>query len=470
MINRDWEKFGEDIRKTVQDAIDAQDFGKLNQTITDTINNAVDNVSRNIRNAQRNQPRGRNPADRRPGRQDSAHGGRDGYGGMDGPGGYGPGTYYAGNNGPGAFGAGDGAGEYSRGGHSAAGGKGMFGQNGSGEWKQLPALYRRPVGVQVRGTLTTVLGAVTGGMFSTAMLVFVITTLLAGAFGIPEIMVTALFLIFAVAGFVVCGCGTGIRGRVKRFRAYMQVLGAREYCNIRELADKVHKSVKFVVKDLEYMFAKGWFLEGHLDDEKTCLITSHGMYRQYRQIQEDRRTSGQEQTRQKKEEQEAAERKQREQAAADRDQGKLPPEVQRVIDEGDAYIRKIHACNDAIRGAEMSAKISHMEMLVDKIFDRVEQDPESVDDIRRLMEYYLPTTVKLLEAYEELDAQPIDGENIRSSKREIEATLDTLNLAFEKLLDGLFQETAWDLSSDISVLHTMLAQEGLTDDGLQKPH
>ena len=65
MINRDWEKFGEDIRKTVQDAIDAQDFGKLNQTITDTINNAVDSVSRNIRNAQQNQQWGRGPVDRR---------------------------------------------------------------------------------------------------------------------------------------------------------------------------------------------------------------------------------------------------------------------------------------------------------------------------------------------------------------------------------------------------------------------
>ncbi|GFI44061.1 hypothetical protein IMSAGC018_01740 [Lachnospiraceae bacterium] len=85
---------------------------------------------------------------------------------------------------------------------------------------------------------------------------------------------------------------------------------------------------------------------------------------------------------------------------------------------------------------------------MDKIFDRVEQDPESVEDIRKLMEYYLPTTVKLLEAYRELSAQPIDGDNIRSSKREIEATLDTLNLAFEKLLDGLFKETAWDVSSE----------------------
>ena len=130
-------------------------------------------------------------------------------------------------------------------------------------------------------------------------------------------------------------------------------------------------------------------------------------------------------------------------------------------------MRKIREANDAIPGEEISAKISRMETLVDRIFDRVEQKPDTVDDIRKLMEYYLPTTIKLLEAYEELDAQHVQGENIISSKQEIEKTLDTLNTAFEKLLDELFQDTAWDLSSDISVLNTMLAQEGLTEDGLK---
>lgn len=70
-----------------------------------------------------------------------------------------------------------------------------------------------------------------------------------------------------------------------------------------------------------------------------------------------------------------------------------------------------------------------------------------------------------MEAYEELDAQPVAGENILSSKAEIEATLDTLNVAFEKILDSLFQDTAWDVSSDISVLNTVLAQEGLKEKG-----
>ena len=71
--------------------------------------------------------------------------------------------------------------------------------------------------------------------------------------------------------------------------------------------------------------------------------------------------------------------------------------------------------------------------------------------------------MKLLEAYEELDTQPVQGENILSSKREIEKTLDTLNQAFERLLDDMFQDTAWDVSSDISVLNSMLAQEGLKE-------
>ena len=85
-----------------------------------------------------------------------------------------------------------------------------------------------------------------------------------------------------------------------------------------------------------------------------------------------------------------------------------------------------------------------------------------------MMEYYLPMTVKLLNAYAEMDAQTVQGENILASKREIEETLDTLNRAYEKLLDELFENMALDVSSDISVLNTLLAQEGLTEDGLKK--
>jgi hypothetical protein len=155
--------------------------------------------------------------------------------------------------------------------------------------------------------------------------------------------------------------------------------------------------------------------------------------------------------------------------AAAKPQNTHAPQVQEVLDRGDAYIAQIQACNDAIPGAVISQKISRIELLVQKIFDRAEAHPEIIPDLKKMMDYYLPMTVKLLKAYADMDAQPVQGETILSSKAEIEATLDTLNTAFEKLLDELFADTALDVSSDISVLNTLLAQEGLTDDGLTLP-
>ena len=138
-----------------------------------------------------------------------------------------------------------------------------------------------------------------------------------------------------------------------------------------------------------------------------------------------------------------------------------------MLDKGNAFLSEIRRCNDAIPGEEISRKISRMETIVQRIFQRVENHPEIVPDLKKLMNYYLPMTVKLLNAYAEMDAQPVQGETILSSKREIEAALDTLNQAFDKLLDDLFADTALDVSSDISVLQTLLAQEGLTDDGMR---
>lgn len=88
---------------------------------------------------------------------------------------------------------------------------------------------------------------------------------------------------------------------------------------------------------------------------------------------------------------------------------------------------------------------------------------KSAPDLQKMMNYYLHH-LKLLNAYRELDKQPIAGENISNTKQKIEQTVISLNVAFEKLLDSLFADCAWDISSDISVLNTMLAQEGLKED------
>ena len=136
--------------------------------------------------------------------------------------------------------------------------------------------------------------------------------------------------------------------------------------------------------------------------------------------------------------------------------------------KGNEFLVKIRESNDAIPGEEISAKISRMEMIVQKIFERAGEHPEVIPDLKKMMDYYLPMTVKLLDAYEDMDGQPVQGENITASKKEIEETIDTLNIAFEKLLDSIFRDTAWDVSTDISVLHTVLAQEGLTEDDFEK--
>ena len=131
-----------------------------------------------------------------------------------------------------------------------------------------------------------------------------------------------------------------------------------------------------------------------------------------------------------------------------------------VIEEGKSYVRLIRQCNDEIPGEEMSDKLDRLETLVTRIFDQVEKEPELASELRRMLSFYLPTTKKLLEAYRDLDKQP-DLSNITQTKREIEAAVDNINEAFEKFLDELFREKAWDIQSDISVLHTMMKQDGL---------
>lgn len=296
----------------------------------------------------------------------------------------------------------------------------------------------------------TITGYTIAGCLLIGGLITGVTGMLLGA-GVGVSVALSIQVILLVVFTALGITGTKLLSRVKRFQTYIEELQGREYGNVKDLALRVQKKEKFVVKDLETMIRKGWFLQGYLDEQKACLMTSREAFEQYQELMAQARQ-------QKAREQET---KERQKADADRRAG-LDPKVQEVIEAGNAYIRKIRECNDAIPGEVVSEKMSRMELLTKRIFARVEQNPEVVTDIRRLMEYYLPTAVKLLEAYEELDAQPVQGENILSSKKEIEDTLDTLNIAFEKLLDDLFQETAWDVSSDISVLKTMLAQEGLT--------
>ena len=112
----------------------------------------------------------------------------------------------------------------------------------------------------------------------------------------------------------------------------------------------------------------------------------------------------------------------------------------------------------------MSDKISRLEAVSAKIFAQAKSDPDKLPRMRKFLDYYLPTSLKLLKTYAELEAQGVEGENITESKRRIEQTMDTLVHAFETQLDKLFQEDALDVSADIDVMENMLRADGLTGD------
>ena len=101
-----------------------------------------------------------------------------------------------------------------------------------------------------------------------------------------------------------------------------------------------------------------------------------------------------------------------------------------MLAEGEAYIAKIRLSNEAIPDAEITRKIDQIEHVVRTIFQRVEERPEAANELGQLMDYYLPTTANLLDAYRDLDSQPIQGQNIQKSKREISGALDALAVAF----------------------------------------
>ena len=114
----------------------------------------------------------------------------------------------------------------------------------------------------------------------------------------------------------------------------------------------------------------------------------------------------------------------------------------------------------------MSEKLDRLKAIMERIFDTVKRDPSSASGLRRFMNYYLPTTDKLLKAYVDLENQPA-GPNVEKTKKDIEDSMDTIIGAYEKLLDSMFENLSWDVASDISVMKTMMKQDGLAGDGIR---
>lgn len=427
MTKKDWQEAGDQIRDLVQNAIDSGNYSELSNTITDVVNSAVDGVQDVLKNSLSDlgrqqacggwskRPEDLAGAERKSDRYAQSHD-----------------TVRRRQE----------AAERIR--------KSMQGK----EYHPVP---RTKTPGLIAGKAMKWTGYSLGGMFAVTAGILAIVS---GATGAELVLPMGIIDVFLVASVALGIKGSRQEGLAKRFRRYQQVIGERTFCLIEELSAAIGKKPKFVQKDLRKMIRDGFFPQGYLDKKETCLITDQQTYQQYLQTEKAYEVRAQEA--------QADGRKAGAQQASASTAAPHGNEYQELLAEGQSYIRHIHTCNDKIEDPVISEKLDRMEMIVTRIFTEAGRNPDVADDLKKMMSYYLPTTKKLLDAYCELDEQPVPGENIETTKQEIAATLDTLNNAFAKLLDDLFEEKAWDISSDISVLNTMLAQEGLTEGAFDK--
>ena len=137
------------------------------------------------------------------------------------------------------------------------------------------------------------------------------------------------------------------------------------------------------------------------------------------------------------------------------------PEIDALIKERDRALSEMRRLNDAIADEKISAQIDHLEETTRKIIDHVVAHPKKLSQIRRFMDYYLPTTLKILNAYDRMDSTGVSGSNIDTTKEKVEGMMDTITKAYDRQLDSLFGEEALDISTDITVMENLLAREGL---------
>ena len=512
MDNRDFSNIGEEIRSSVQDAIDSMDFKQLNRTISDTVNSALDEARKQLMNG--NSKKTGHAEEKEVYRVNYGEGGiadsiRNGrnknQAGGDGerPGSAGSSchnqSYGSGQKAENAGsgyqrfgsphqrrdtaadlgGAGGGQTGYNRsrrnGNTDGPGYRPLqtsrqetAGRHGSAVRGPEVTAIRVNQSGRVAGILYTVFGGIGLGVSGILLLVVGILALVAKPLWGAVLGSSALTLLLTGVFGTMLGTGISIRRRLKRAKRYLEVAGERLYCDIAELSVYIGKSRKYVVKDLQKMIAKGILPEGHLDEQRTCLILSDETYRQYLETQKALKLRQQEEAALEDDRKKKAGLKEQEQQkteaskSAERAENteKMPEGLEQMMAEGRNYLRILREANEAIPGEIISAKISKLETVIRKIFESVERHPEQMEEMEKFMGYYLPTTVKLVNAYRDFDQVEIEGDNIASAKHEIEETLDTINRAFERLLDDLYQDAMIDITTDASVLQTMLEKDG----------
>lgn len=264
------------------------------------------------------------------------------------------------------------------------------------------------------------------------------------------------YLIMAVACFVGCKM---LKERDTRFNRIRNIIGNRQSINLTKLAVASDESLKRIRKDVQKLIDEGAFGDSAYID----LGTNNFMRNSFAEPDEpeafDYRTVYGDLFKKDKKAAKKAENEAeiKEEAAQTQDSDRAED-----TDDFGRIIREIRRLNDEIKDVAVSYRIDRIEEHTQNIFDYVTDHPEAMPQIRTFMNYYLPTTLKLLESYSRIERVGVAGENMKKSKENIENILDLLVVGFEQQVDQLFKNESIDISSDISVLETMMQKDGLS--------
>lgn len=301
------------------------------------------------------------------------------------------------------------------------------------------------------GSASSVALMVSGGIGLFASCAMAMKVLVGVAFS--SMSITGIFVpaTLAVLFGIILNKGVSANKQIALADRYAKLVGSKSYIDIDELAESCGKPKKRLIKELKKMLNAGFFPQGRIDSENKTLILTDEVYDQYVAMKKNKEANVVDTT----------------SRVVDREFEGLSEEeateLRTMISDGNEYIHKLHALNDKIPGEIITAKLSRLEELLKEIFAGVRRHPEQMSKMHELMEYYLPTMLKLVQAYEEYDKVSEPGKDILAAKKDIEETLDTINDAFKKLLNNLFKDSVWDVTTDAQVLKTMLAQKGLAD-------
>lgn len=235
-------------------------------------------------------------------------------------------------------------------------------------------------------------------------------------------------------GAATAASGITMNAAVKRYAKYLTIIGMNDAVEIDSLAAKVGYSKKRVEKDLSKMAEKGYF--------GNTAYVNHELGYLFRSSQAD--------------EELAQAKKAAMSKAAEAARSEAARQSANAYEQILIQIRDV---NDRIPGEIMTSKIDQIEDITRKIFAEVEKNPKKRGKIDRFMTYYLPTTLKLLDYYANLDATNIDGENISGAKLSIENTMDSIVDGFATQLDELYKNENLDIESDIDVLVQMMDRD-----------